>query len=150
MVCQPALLLFSPWSDLTETGDTYQTLKYAEPMYLYERHLIRGALAYADEKDLTHPYVSTVYGSYQEGFPPTLIQGGTRELFLSNFVRHYQALDTAGQQVKLDLYDGLPHVFQCILPNAPESLTAWGKAATFINTHLISTEPDVCRQTEQA
>ena len=50
-------------------------------------------------------------GDYTQGFPPTLIQGGTKEIFLSNFVRHYQALDAAGQTVKLDLYDGMIHVF---------------------------------------
>ena len=132
-----ATLLFSPWSDLTETGDTYHTLKHAEPFYLYERHLIKGAQAYAGQTPLTHPYVSPVYGDYSQGFPPTLIQGGTRELFLSNFVRHYQALDTAGQTVKLDLYDGLPHVFQCILSDAPESLCAFGKISDFLRTHLF-------------
>ena len=59
-----------------------------------------------------HPYVSPVYGDYSQGFPPTLIQGGTREIFLSNFVRHYRALDDAGVEVELDLYEGMPHVFQ--------------------------------------
>jgi monoterpene epsilon-lactone hydrolase len=45
--------------------------------------------AYADPKDQKHPYVSPVYGDYTKGFPPTLIQGGTKEIFLSNFIRQY-------------------------------------------------------------
>jgi acetyl esterase/lipase len=44
-----------------------------------------------------------VYGNFSSGFSPTLIQGGTKEILLSDFVRLYQALDQAGIPVKLDL-----------------------------------------------
>ena len=131
-----AVVLWSPWSDITETGDTYQTLKHAEPVYRYETALKPSADAYADPKDQKHPYVSPVYGDYSKGFPPTLIQGGTKEIFLSNFIRHYQALDTAGQIVKLDLYEGMFHVFQSVLYGAPESNIALAKVNAFLKEHL--------------
>ena len=131
-----AVVLWSPWSDITDTGDTYVTLKHAEPSYLYDRDLKPSAVAYADPKDQKHPYVSPVYGDYTKGFPPTLIQGGTKEIFLSNFVRHYQALDTAGQTVKLDLYEGMIHVFQAALPGSPESKIALMKVDAFLKQHL--------------
>lgn len=131
-----AVVLWSPWSDITETGDSYVTLKHAEPSYLYDKHLKTSADAYADPKDQKHPYVSPVYGDYAKGFPPTLIQGGTKEIFLSNFIRHYQALDTAGQTVKLDLYEGMIHVFQAALPGSPESKTALAKVDAFLKQHL--------------
>jgi acetyl esterase/lipase len=131
-----AVVLWSPWSDITETGDTYATLKDAEPTYLYDTILKPAADAYALPKDQKHPYVSPVYGDYSKGFPPTLIQGGTKEIFLSNFVRQYQALDAAGQTVKLDLYEGMPHVFQGQLPDAPESKLALKKMREFLLLHL--------------
>jgi acetyl esterase/lipase len=131
-----AVVLWSPWSDITETGDTYVTLKHAEPTYLYDTILKPAADAYADPKDQKHPYVSPVYGDCSKGFPPTLIQGGTKEIFLSNFVRQYQALDAAGQTVKLDLYEGMPHVFQGQLPGAPESKLALKKMRKFLWSHL--------------
>ncbi len=131
-----AVVLWSPWSDITDTGDTYVTLKHAEPAYLYDRVLKPSANAYADPKDQKHPYVSPVYGDYTKGFPPTLIQGGTKEIFLSNFIRHYQALDTAGQTVKLDLYEGMSHVFQALIPDSPESKTALTKVDAFLDEHL--------------
>ena len=81
-------------------------------------------------------FVSPVYGDYSKGFPPTLIQGGTKEIFLSNFVRQYQVLDAAGQTVKLDLYEGMPHVFQGQLPDAPESKLALRKMREFLRLHL--------------
>ncbi len=131
-----AVVLWSPWSDITDTGDTYFTLQRADPAYFYDKHLKQSADAYADPKDQKHPYVSPVYGDYTKGFPPTLIQGGSKEIFLSNFIRHYQALDTAGQIVKLDIYEGMIHVFQAALAGTPESKTALGKVNTFLKQHL--------------
>lgn len=131
-----AVILWSPWSDITETGDSYATLKHAEPSYLYSKHLKKAADAYANPKDQKHPYVSPVYGDYSKGFPPTLIQGGTKEIFLSNFIRHYQALDTAGQTVKLDLYEGMIHVFQAATYNSSESKRALEKTDAFLKQHL--------------
>jgi monoterpene epsilon-lactone hydrolase len=107
-----AVVLWSPWADITDRGDSAITLKRFEPFFLHDRHLKRSADAYADPKDQRHPYISPVYGDYSKGYPPTLIQGGTRELFLSHFVRLYRAIDGAGGTAILDLYDGMPHVFQ--------------------------------------
>ncbi len=131
-----AVVLWSPWSDITDTGDSYSTLKHADPAYIYDKQLKQSAYAYADPKDQKHPYVSPVYGDYTKGFPPTLIQGGTKEIFLSNFIRHYQALDTAGQIVKLDIYEGMIHVFQVALGGTPESNTALLKVDAFLKQHL--------------
>jgi epsilon-lactone hydrolase len=131
-----AIVLWSPWSDITDTGDTYMTLKHAEPTYLYDTILKSAAAAYADPKDQKHPYVSPVYGDYSKGFPPTLIQGGTKEIFLSNFVRQYQVIDSAGGICKLDLYEGMQHVFQGQLPEAPESKLAMKKMKEFLERHL--------------
>jgi monoterpene epsilon-lactone hydrolase len=91
-----ALVLWSPWADITESGDTYATLRSAELEYTYERHLSHSARAYAPAADQRHPYVSPVYGDFRPGFPPTLIQGGTREPLLSCFVRLYQGITAAG------------------------------------------------------
>ena len=136
-----AVVLWSPWSDITETGDTYFTLKYGngndgDPILSYANSLANSAAAYADAKDHKHPYVSPVYGNYSKGFPPTLIQGGTKEIFLSNFVRHYQAIDQADVPVKLDLYEGMWHVFQGFTPEIPESQLARRKVKAFLDEVL--------------
>jgi acetyl esterase/lipase len=70
-----------------------------------------------------------------------LIQGGTKEIFLSNFIRHYQALDQAGIEVKLDLYEGMWHVFQALgVMDIPEVVVALGKTAGFLKRTLLSTD----------
>lgn len=132
-----ALYLMSPSCDVTQQGDSYQTLSSVDPV-LDPESSAWGANAYADPKDQTNPYVSAVYGDYGKAFPPTLIQGGTREMLLSNFVREYQAIRGGGHEAVLDLYEGMPHVFQGSIPNAPETRTAVARAAAFFGTHLRS------------
>jgi monoterpene epsilon-lactone hydrolase len=131
-----ALVLWSPWSDITETGDTYVTLRNTSPLLVYEQSLRNAANAYAAAQDQKHPYVSPVYGDYTRGFPPTLIQVGTKEIFLSNAVRHYQALDNAGVPVKIDPYEGMWHVFQAFSWDIPESHLARKKMAAFLKDQL--------------
>ncbi|OAN18131.1 hypothetical protein A3K86_04310 [Photobacterium jeanii] len=140
MILPAAVVLWSPWSDITETGDTYQTLKDAEPLYRYDLLLKPSADAYADVKDQKHPYVSPVYGDYSKPFPPTLIQAGTKEIFLSNAVRLYQAIDSHGGEAKLDIYEGMWHVFQAYSFSIPEAKLARKKMASFLNTHLPVTQ----------
>jgi acetyl esterase/lipase len=131
-----AVVLWSPWSDITDAGDTYATLQDADPLLFYPGNLQHCAAAYAEPKDQKHPYVSPVYGDYAKGFPPTLIQAGTKEIFLSNAVRHYQALDQAGIPVKLDLYEGMWHIFQVFHHDLPESKLARKKVRAFLEERL--------------
>ncbi len=130
-----ALYLMSPWSDITDTGDTYQTLADVDPI-LDPETSSWNAEAYADRKDQKNSYVSPVYGDFTKPFPPVLIQGGTREMFLSNEVRLYQAIRGGGHEATLDLYEGMPHVFQGVAPNSPETRTAIARAAAFFKDHL--------------
>ena len=107
-----ALVLWSPWIDVTGKGDTYVTLENADPFISANLTLRNMADAYANSSDQENPYVSPVYGNFSKGFSPTLIQGGTKEILLSDFVRLYQAIDQAKIPVKLDIYEGMPHDFQ--------------------------------------
>lgn len=132
-----ALVLWSPWIDVTREGDTYVTLQNADPITSANLTLKNMADAYANPSDQENPYVSPVYGNFSKGFPPTLIQGGTKEVLLSDFVRLYQAMDQAGIPVKLDIYEGMPHDFQYILLGTPESTLAISKMNDFLKEYLI-------------
>jgi monoterpene epsilon-lactone hydrolase len=79
-----------------------------------------------------------VYGDFSKGFPPTLVQGGTREILLSGFIRLYQTLDIAGRTVKLDIYEGMPHNFASRIPEAPESKLARKKIDVFVHFYLAA------------
>ena len=132
-----ALVLWSPWIDVTGKGDTYVTLENADPITSANLTLKNMADAYANPSDQENPYVSPVYGNFSKGFPPTLIQGGTKDILLSDFVRLYQAMDQAGIPVKLDVYEGMPHDFQYILLRTPESNLAISKMNDFLKEYLV-------------
>jgi acetyl esterase/lipase len=131
-----AAVLVSPWCDVTHTGDTWFTLARADANFTWEQNGMYAASAYAAPEDQKNPYASPAYGDFSKGFPPTLIQGGTKEVLLSDFVRLYQALDVAGVPVKLDIYEGMPHNFATRLPEAPESKAARKKIADFTRKYL--------------
>jgi monoterpene epsilon-lactone hydrolase len=129
-----AVVLWSPWADLSNEGDTAVTLRDADPVLSYDLLLRNSALAFAGGVDLKDPRVSPLYADFGKGFAPTLIQEGTRTIFLSTSVRLYRKLDEAGQKPVIDMYEGMPHVFQD-LP-VPEAATAIRKSAEFIVSRL--------------
>jgi epsilon-lactone hydrolase len=130
-----ALLLLSPATDLTWTGDSVYTLADVDPG-LDSRTLSWMTEAYVGSDDPRHPYVSPVFGDFRQSYPPTLIQVGTREILLSDSVRLYQAIKSGGHEAVLDVYEGMPHVFQAFLYAAPETDVAWHRAADFLNSRL--------------
>ncbi len=130
-----ALVLLSPWTDLTNGGDSAITLAAADPLLSYDRLLGAAAAAYAAPGDLRNPWVSPVYGDFKPGFPPTLVQVGTRELLLSQSVRLVAALEDAGITARLDLHDGMPHLFQRHWA-LPEAKRAMVHTKRFLTQHL--------------
>ncbi len=130
-----ALFLNCPAVDLTNTGDSRVTLADADPI-LNPAMVMPSIAQYVDSADVKNPYVSPIYGDFAKGWPPTLIQGGTKEWLLSDFVRIYQAIKTAGGTAELDLYEGMPHGFSAIFASAPEGKAALREEVTFWQTYL--------------
>ena len=101
------LVLMTPELDLTESGDSFETNQFIDVV-------LRGSLAaanalYANGHDLADPYLSPLFGDFSKGFPPTIIQSGTRDLFLSNAVRMHRALRRAGVPAEIHIGEGMPH-----------------------------------------
>lgn len=123
-----AVVLFSPWADLSNSGDTAVTLKQFDPTLSYDNMLASSARAYAGQLDLKDPRVSPLYADFTQGFPPTLIQEGTRTIFLSTSVRLYRTLQDAGIDASIDMYEGMWHVFQVApIPEADRALDTAGR-----------------------
>jgi acetyl esterase/lipase len=102
-----AAVLLTPELDLTESGDSFatnRTIDVALPDPLPEANHL-----YAAGADLAHPYLSPLFGDFTKGFPPTFLQTGTRDLFLSNTVRMHRALLQAGQEAELHVWEAMPH-----------------------------------------
>jgi len=126
----------TPWSDLTNTGDSYFTNEGVDNgLVSYEPLLSAAARLYANGVDLKDPRLSPVYGNFK-GFPPTILTTGTRDLFLSNTVRVHRKLREAGVDSRLEVYEGQSHGQYLVDPTAPESKEAFGDIATFFNAYL--------------
>jgi acetyl esterase/lipase len=102
-----AVGLFTPEVDLTESGDTFQTNRDIDV-------ILRGGLPemnrlYANGADPAHPYLSPIFADFTMGFPPTFIQTGTRDVFLSNSARIHRALRKAGIDTELHVWEAMPH-----------------------------------------
>ncbi|HEY0747004.1 MAG TPA: alpha/beta hydrolase [Steroidobacteraceae bacterium] len=130
-----ALVLLSPCVDLALNGDTETTLRDADPALDFALNKAYLA-AYAPADQFNNPYVSPIYGDFTKGFPPVLIQVGTKELLLSDAVRLYQALKLAGGTTELDVYEGMPHVFQAYMTGTPEQRAAFAEAKRWWSAHL--------------
>lgn len=96
----------------------------------------------ASKSSRTNPKARTspVYADFSKGFCSTLIQGSTQEPWLNDFFRLYHVLDVAGVQVKLDLYEGMPHGFQFRIPDMPEAQIARRKMREFARVRLAQGE----------
>jgi len=130
-----AIMAGTPWSDLTETGDTYFTNEYVDnSLGNYDAHLRGAAKLYAGKHDLKEPLLSPIYGDFS-GFPPAILLSGTRDLFLSNTVRAHQKLLQAGNVAELLVFEGQSHA-QYLSPETPESATALKEVAQFFDRHL--------------
>lgn len=135
-----AMVLISPMTDLTEGGDTRTTLADADPA-LHADQVRPGLDAYAAPADQKNPYASPVYGDFTKGYPPVLIQGGTREWLLSDFVRFHRAIRAAGGISDLEIYEGMPHGFPGLMTNAPEGRQAAAEQLAFWHRYLPGTPP---------
>ena len=102
-----ALVLLSPEADLTESGDSFATNLGVDTVLTSS--LAPSIAMYADGHDLTHPYLSPLFADYTPPFPPTLLQTGTRDLFLSNTVRLHRKLRDAGVDAELHVFEAMPH-----------------------------------------
>jgi acetyl esterase/lipase len=102
-----ALVLLTPEADLTESGDSFATLLGIDPVLTAS--LADSIALYAGKHDLTDPYLSPLFGDFSPPFPPTLLQAGTRDLFLSNVVRMHRKMRAAGLEAVLHVFEAMPH-----------------------------------------
>ena len=129
-----AAVLMTPELDLTESGDTFNTLLGVDTAL--SSRLMPANLLYAGGHELTDPYVSPLFGDFRKGFPPTLLISGTRDLFLSNTVRMHCALRAA--DIKADLYvmEAATHIgFYA----GPESEARTRQVRHFVDTYWCRT-----------
>lgn len=124
------VIAFSPWADLSLSGDTLFSLSSQDVLLPIERLPdIRDAyLAGADPRD---PRASPLFGHY-EGAPPVFLQASRSEILLDDTRRLARRLTEQGVAAEVDLADGLPHVWQAFQGWLPEADAALDRAAAWL------------------
>jgi len=126
----------TPTVDLTRTGDSLFTNAMIDNVLGTQDGFIRAtALLYANGRDLKDPLLSPIYGDVQ-GFPPTILTSGTRDLYLSNTVRMHRKLRAAGVEAVLQVWEGQSHAQYIFDIAAPETKEYHDEIARFFDLHL--------------
>ncbi|WP_375689299.1 alpha/beta fold hydrolase [Pseudooceanicola sp. LIPI14-2-Ac024] len=125
-----ALVLMSPWTDLTGTATSLRENADRDVLLPVTRfdEARRLYLGTADPRD---PGASPLFADFP-GCPPVWIQASRAEILRDDSLHMADHLRAGGAEVELDLSDDLPHVcaiFQGWLPEADEVLD---HAARFI------------------
>lgn len=126
-----ALILYSPWCDLTVSGENAFTKNAVDPL-LQAEWLQEAAPLYGGDMDLADPRVSPLFGDF-DGFPPTLIQTGSDEVLLDDTTRLFDRLDAAHVDVACEVWTGLWHVFPIFQPLVPEGRAANRRARKWLD-----------------
>lgn len=130
------MVLMSPWTDLTASGDSYETNFTRDPLFGNTKESMIYSNRYYGKRDPRHPYISPLFGKY-EGLPPMLFQVGSIEMLLDDSVRAAKKAKEANVDVKLSIYEGMYHVFQMGMNRVPEARKAWEEIEAFINVSSL-------------
>lgn len=126
------VVAMSPWTDLTASGESYETNYERDPLFGNTKDSLIYVNDYAGDHDKMDCYISPLFGDFR-GFPPMLIQVGSLEMLLSDSVSVAAKAREQGIRVRLSIYEGMFHVFQMAYLNIPESKKAWVEVGKFID-----------------
>jgi acetyl esterase/lipase len=123
------LFLFSPWADLSASGDAIRENAEHDAMFTADS-VKRGASRYAGVLPLDDPRVSPLFGGFS-GLPPMLIYASADELLRDDAVRVAEKARKEGVIVDLRVEKGLIHVWPLFKPLMPESARTLRETAAF-------------------
>ena len=129
-----AAILLSPWTDLTDSGESQITRAEADPAIKSgdeERHIVD----YVGTAQRHHPLISPVFADLT-GLPPLLIHVGHDEVLLDDSTRIAQNAQNAGVEVKLKVWEDMWHVFQAYAFMLPETHQSISELGAFVQQHL--------------
>ncbi len=128
-----AVVMISPWIDLDHTGASIKTNAELDPLFR-EGDSRTYAKLYCGACSPSDPRVSPLFAELH-GLPPTYVQVGKEECLLDDSTRFAEKARAAGASVKLDLYDGVLHVWHFFAGIAPEADEAIARIASFVRDY---------------
>ena len=121
---------FSPVTDLTLSGASYETRADADPYFTKQQ--VAGLVgSYLGRVDANDPGASPLQGRFS-GLPPIRIHVGDDEVLLDDSRRYVERAVAAGVDARLDVWMGMPHGFVAIIGTkaSAQALDAIGQFLT--------------------
>jgi acetyl esterase/lipase len=122
--------VFSPVTDLTLSGATYETRADADPLFTRPQ-VAELVQSYLGGVDARHPLASPLHGRLS-GMPSTRIHVGDDEVLLDDSLRYVERATAAGVDARADVWMGMPHGF----PGSIGRLKAAAQALDAIGGYL--------------
>jgi len=131
-------LLFSPWTDLTGSGETMRTKAKDDVMFNAEA-LPEAASFYAKPHELKNPLVSPLFGDLT-GLPELFMFASNHEILLADSTRLHEKALKQGVKSTLIQRDKLPHVWptMLMLPEARRDLKISGEFVTRVARRSVA------------
>ena len=132
-------ILFSPYADLTLSGDSMTSKAAADPAFRPDAFKVR-VNDYVGAGDPADPLISPVFADLH-GLPPLLIQAGSNELLLDDAVRLAARAAADDVTVTLEITPGVPHLFQASAAMLDEGDAALNRVTEFLRAALAPGSP---------
>ncbi len=130
-----AAVLLSPFLDVTASGESARTRADQDPWF-DAKDIPVVARNYCEEgADLRNPLVSPVFANVA-GLPPTCIQVGDDEILLSDSTRFAEKMKEAGNEIEIEVWPEMWHVFQIFIGKMPEARRGIRKIGAYIQKQI--------------
>ena len=123
-------VLLSPALDCTLGSPSMAIYDGQDPMIQLSALLVLRQFYVPSPHQYTHPEVSPLFAEFA-GFPPLFLQAGSTEMMRDEAIRAADRAHAAGVDVELELWPGVPHVFQ-IAEFLPEAALAIKHIVRFV------------------
>lgn len=131
-----AIVVFSPWTDLSNSGASFGDPTTRDPVF--QPAVLQGlAQSYLDGANPQDPRASPLFGALN-ALPPINVQVGEDELLRDDSVRLAERAARHGAKVRLDVFEGMYHVFQRDVGALKTAEAALEIAARFIDDQCAS------------
>jgi acetyl esterase/lipase len=128
-----AAVCLSPWTDLTSSGESWETNARIDFM-LEKTSTVKAAKLYLGDANPRSPLASPLYAD-PTGLPSLLIQVGSEEVLLSDSTLFAEKARAAGVDVTLENWKGMQHVWQYTASMLPEARQAVARIGEFVIQH---------------
>ena len=125
-------VLFSPWTDLTCSGKTYETKAKFDPMFTTHMTKDFANIYVPNTMGRDEPYISPLYGSFTN-LPRTLVIVGENEILLADSIMVGQKAKESGVDIEIDKWPNMFHDWWLFGSFIPETKQVLDKVAKWVD-----------------